>query len=116
MTEPQKEKKEKVTLHVDGTDYKTWLPDNFEKKPSYVRPDEYVPTAFIPGTIAKVYVKTGQKVRKGDKLVILEAMKMKNRVLAPLDGVVKDVLVKEGERVTKGQALLFLEKKKKKDE
>lgn len=111
MTEPQKEKKEKVTLHVDGTDYKTLLPDNYEKKEPYRRPDENVPVAFIPGTITKVYVKAGQKVRKGDKLVILEAMKMKNRVLAPLDGHVAEVLVKEGERVTKGQALVFIEQK-----
>jgi biotin carboxyl carrier protein len=111
MTESPKEKKEKVSFYVDGTEYKTWLPENYEKKRSYRRADEYVPTAFIPGTITKVYVKAGQKVRKGDKLVILEAMKMKNRVLAPLEGRVAEVLVNEGDRVTKGQALVFLEKK-----
>ena len=110
MKDPQKEKKEKVSLVIDGTEYKTWLPDNYPRRTSFLRSDDLVAAAFIPGVIGKVYVKPGQKVKKGDKLLILEAMKMKNRVLAAVDGRVAEVLVQEGERVTRGQPLLFLEK------
>ena len=111
MKEHHKDKKERVSLIIDGTEYKTYLPEENRKKPPWEKKNEDVPAAFIPGTITRVYVKVGQKVRKGDKLVILEAMKMKNRVLAPLDGVVTEVLVKEGEQVSRGQALVFLERK-----
>ncbi len=115
MKEQKKDKKEKQSFYVDGTEYKTYLPDGFEERIAYERPQENVVNAFIPGTVAKVYIKKGQKVRKGDKLLILEAMKMRNQLLAPLDGLVGEVLVKEGERVTKGQPVVFLEREGEKE-
>ncbi len=56
-------------------------------------------TAPMPGNIWKVMVKEGQAVKKGDVLVILEAMKMENEINASADGVVKQVLVTEGQAV-----------------
>lgn len=66
-------------------------------------------TAFIPGTIIDVKVKKGQEVKQGDVLVILDAMKMHNRLIAPSSGKVKEVKVKPGDRVSKGALLVSIE-------
>ncbi|MBN1990921.1 MAG: biotin/lipoyl-binding protein [Bacteroidales bacterium] len=66
-------------------------------------------TAFIPGTIVDVKVEVGQEVKQGDILVILDAMKMHNRIIAPVDSIVKEVNVKPGERVCKGFVMVVLE-------
>lgn len=65
-------------------------------------------TAPMPGTILKVNVTSGQTVSAGDTLVVLEAMKMENEVVAPADGVVGDVLVSANDRVQSGQLLLTI--------
>lgn len=66
-------------------------------------------TAFIPGTIVDVKVKAGQKVSQGEILVVLDAMKMHNRILAPVSSTVKEVNVKPGDRVPKGFVMIELD-------
>ncbi|MBE6927789.1 MAG: acetyl-CoA carboxylase biotin carboxyl carrier protein subunit [Ruminococcaceae bacterium] len=61
--------------------------------------------APMPGTILDVRVQNGQKVTKGTVLVILEAMKMENEILAPCDGTVSGVNVRKGDSV-ETQALI----------
>lgn len=61
--------------------------------------------APMPGTILDVRVQNGAKVKKGDVLVILEAMKMENEIQAPCDGTVTSVGVKKGDSV-ETQALI----------
>lgn len=61
--------------------------------------------APMPGTILDVRVQNGAKVKKGDVLVILEAMKMENEIQAPCDGTVTSVCVKKGDSV-ETQALI----------
>lgn len=65
-------------------------------------------TAPMPGTILKVNVTPGQSVSQGDTLVVLEAMKMENEVVAPSDGVVGEILVNANDRVDSGQLLLTI--------
>ena len=55
--------------------------------------------APMPGTILKVNVQNGQAVKKGDVLMILEAMKMENEIMAPCDGTVAGVAVAQGATV-----------------
>ncbi len=61
--------------------------------------------APMPGNILSVNVKDGDTVKKGDILMILEAMKMENEILAPVDGVVAAVSVTKGQTVETGALL-----------
>ena len=63
----------------------------------------------IPGRVVALKVRPGDKVRKGDVLLIIEAMKMENEIRAPRDGTVKELLVSEGSSVSTGQPLLVLD-------
>ncbi|MBQ7848860.1 MAG: acetyl-CoA carboxylase biotin carboxyl carrier protein subunit, partial [Clostridia bacterium] len=65
--------------------------------------------APMPGNIRDVKVAAGQTVKKGDVLVILEAMKMENEIMAPRDGKVAQVACTKGSTVNTGDALVVLE-------
>jgi pyruvate carboxylase len=62
--------------------------------------------ASIPGTILKVLVKDGDQVKKGQSLVVIEAMKMETNIVAANDGTIETVLVKEGQQVKTGELLI----------
>ena len=63
----------------------------------------------MPGKVVALKVSQGDKVKKGDVLLIIEAMKMENEIRAPRDGIVKEVFVSEGSPVSTGQPLLTLD-------
>ena len=63
----------------------------------------------MPGTIVSVNVSVGQNVKKGDVLVVLEAMKMENEIMAPRDAVVASVQVNKGDSVDSGTPLVSLQ-------
>ncbi len=62
--------------------------------------------APMPGLIIDLKIKTGDIVKAGDQLIILEAMKMENIIKSPGEGTVKNVKVKKGDSVEKGQVLV----------
>ena len=62
--------------------------------------------APMPGLVLKVFVNSGEEIKKGDNLFTLEAMKMENIIKAPADVTVKAVKIKPGDKVEKGQVLL----------
>jgi pyruvate carboxylase len=64
--------------------------------------------APMPGMVTEIAVSPGQVVKEGDKLVVLEAMKMLTTVSAPADGTVKSLLVSKGEQVDSGDLLIRL--------
>lgn len=66
--------------------------------------------AQMPGKITEIYVKEDSTVKKGDPILILEAMKMENVIKAQMDGRVKKVNVKVGQTVEKGVLLIDFEK------
>jgi biotin carboxyl carrier protein len=63
----------------------------------------------MPGTIVSIAVSAGQSVKSGDVLLVLEAMKMENEIMAPRDGVVAGVHVNKGDSVDSGKALVSLQ-------
>src|SRR5690606_16767859 len=62
--------------------------------------------ATMPGTVLKVLVEKGEKVQKGDHLVLTEAMKMETTVQAPFSGIVKDIFVQAGDAIQPGDLLI----------
>ena len=112
----KKQKKEEIeskskfkTLNIDGTLYRTNLISKFENRKKYIVPDAKKIISIIPGTIVKIFVKKGQKVRRGDNVMILEAMKMQNQIKSPRPGIIKSIEVSEGEKVAKGILMMELE-------
>jgi 3-methylcrotonyl-CoA carboxylase alpha subunit len=65
--------------------------------------------APMPGRVAAVRVVAGQRVAKGEELLVVEAMKMENALRAPRDGVVRAVRVSPGDAVTPGRPLVEIE-------
>lgn len=77
--------------------------------PAVARPAAAAPgnvAAPLPGTITSVKVKKGQKVKKGDVLLVMEAMKMANDITAEADGTIKNVCVSQGQSVNQGMTLI----------
>jgi biotin carboxyl carrier protein len=97
-----------IDFKYEEISYKTTLTKKFANRTPYTPPDSRKVVAFIPGTILKVHVKEGHKVKKGDVLLVLQAMKMDNHLLATRNGIVKKVYVKQGDLVPKQQLLIEL--------
>jgi biotin carboxyl carrier protein len=62
--------------------------------------------APMPGMVLSVNVSEGQEIKKGDSLLVLEAMKMENMLKATTDGIVKKIFSSKGDKVEKGQVLI----------
>ena len=65
--------------------------------------------APMPGKVVEIKIKKGSKIKKGDTLLILEAMKMEHQVLAPNNGKVSDILVSKNQQVENGEPLVILD-------
>ena len=102
-------KKRFQSLVVDGTRYKTILNDKYKERVKWDNPHKGKVFSEFPGTVVKVDVNVGDKVSKGDRLYIYEAMKMKNRAYAPIDGEVKKVKINESDVIRKGELLFVIE-------
>jgi biotin carboxyl carrier protein len=96
-------------FEVDDTKYETVLTNKFLTRKKYTPANPGKILAFIPGSIRNIFVTENQPVKKGDPLLILEAMKMKNELNSPIDGVVKKIHTKIDEKVAKLQLLIELE-------
>lgn len=100
---------ELIKIIIDDVAYETKATPKFSRRKLYTSIDPRKVFAFIPGIITQINVYEGQKVIKGQSLLVLEAMKMKNDVLCPIDGRVKSIHVKASQMVVKGQLLVELE-------
>ena len=88
------EKNNKKTEIVSGTEIKSPI----------------IGTAYLaPEPGAKKFVETGKKIKKGDTVMIVEAMKTMNHVPSPKDGVVKSINVEDGQPVEYGQTLVVID-------
>jgi biotin carboxyl carrier protein len=96
-------------LNIDTSLYQTRISKKFQNRKPYQPADPRIILSFIPGTVLEILVEPGQRVSKGDDLMILDAMKMQNRLKCSMDGIVKSVAVNKGDKVSKGTVLLVLE-------
>jgi len=103
------EQKITTSLVIDDTVYTTSLTTKYRKRKSYIKPNPDLILAFIPGIVRSIHIRKGHHVKEGDRLMILEAMKMKNSVIAHRDGKIKEINVKNGDMVLKNQKLLEFE-------
>ena len=104
-----KEKEQYKMLTVLGDSYKTTYTKKYENRKKWVKPNDKLITAFIPGTVSELFVKEGQEIKKEDKLLVLVAMKMNNTIVSPKNGKIKKVNVKAGDKVPKDFALIEID-------
>jgi biotin carboxyl carrier protein len=89
--------------------FETRVTRKFTLRKPYARQDPGVVKAVIPGVVSEILANVGTAVKQGDTVMILEAMKMLNRIMAPLHGTIKAIHVSPGDRVAKGQVLMEVE-------
>lgn len=97
------------TIIIDDDKYKTLLNKKYQNRKVWKVNDPSLIVSVIPGTVFKVLVSEGDKVEEGDKLLILEAMKMKNIITIPYSGIIKKIHVSEGQVIPKNQLMAELE-------
>ncbi|CAK7024112.1 acetyl-CoA carboxylase biotin carboxyl carrier protein subunit [Parabacteroides sp. APC149_11_2_Y6] len=108
----QKEKdNEYVDFVVTARKYKTLLTTKYKNRKVWHKPFIGDVISHLPGTIVKLEVKQGQEVEAGQLLLIHQAMKMFNRVVAPVAGVVTEVNVQEGDKIPKDHLMVKIEPK-----
>lgn len=106
--------KENKTFKIgfDGRSYEVGIKDRFDQLlhsmglDKISKPKVNEVKAPMPGLVLSIKVSENQEVKKGDAILILEAMKMENVIKSPVDGVIKQILVSDKQAVDKNQALV----------
>ncbi|MFX1284902.1 MAG: biotin/lipoyl-containing protein [Promethearchaeota archaeon] len=99
-------------IHLDGEDYE--ITRVSEKMDEFGEAEEDLGSLSspMPGRIVKLLVKLGDQVKKGQDLIIVEAMKMENKIAAPFDGTVIRIFFPEGDQIEANVPLIEIEEKK----
>lgn len=109
MEKKEKKEKELVDFVVTARKYQTTLTEKFKNRPVWHKPYMGDVVSHLPGTIMELEVKEGDHVEAGQLLLIHEAMKMLNRVVAPVPGVVTKVNVTIGEHIPKDHLMVRID-------
>jgi len=104
MSEPKKYDR----LALENGVYTTRLTAKYAARKPYEKKDPRLVKAAIPGVVAEIRTAAGSQVKQGDTLLVLEAMKMLNRIPSSLDSKVKAIHTTVGDKVVKGQVLIEL--------
>lgn len=106
----------KYRVKVNGKMYEVEL-EEIESNDAHMTPAVSTPTSseggqkvksLMQGVIVDVKVKTGQKVVKGQTLVILETMKMENEIVSPVDGTVTNIYVSKQDTVENQEVIMMI--------
>lgn len=100
---------ELIDFAVTARKYKTTLTKKYVNRKNWIAPVIGEVKAVLPGTVISLNVKEGDKVKKGELLLIHEAMKMQNRICAPISGTIQEIKVQPGERVAKDVVMVVIE-------
>ena len=95
-------------IHLDGADYELRKVSEFEEEFEETE-DEGSLSSPMPGRIVKLLVKPGSKIKKGQDLLVVEAMKMENKVISPFDGTVIEIFFSEGDQIEANVPLMEIE-------
>ncbi|MEJ6981675.1 acetyl-CoA carboxylase biotin carboxyl carrier protein subunit [Pedobacter sp. P351] len=104
-----------LVLKVNSKEYLVEISDQYDELLHKLGFDKAVSNhikelkAPMPGMVLNILVKEGDKIAKGDNLVILEAMKMENIMKSPSDGIVKEIKVMIGDKLEKSQVIMGFE-------
>lgn len=98
-----------VDFVVTARKYKTQVTAKFEKRIAWKKPYEGDVMSSLPGTVLQIEVEKGSAVKAGDLLLLHEAMKMQNRIVAPIDGFVSELNVKVGDKIGKNHLMMKIE-------
>lgn len=100
------EKKELKDLIIQGAVYKTTFTKKFENRVNWEAPNINMIHSFIPGTVIDIFVKPNEKVKEGQTIMLLEAMKMQNQIRMPFDGEIVKIHVKKDEVIPNRHLML----------
>lgn len=98
--------KEYKDLIIQGAVYKTTFTKKFENRVNWEAPNINLLYSFIPGTIIDIFVKPREKVKEGQTILLLEAMKMQNQIRMPFDGEIVRINVKKDEVIPNRHLML----------
>ena len=99
-------------IKINGNIYTLNLEDQYDQLLKQLGMDSLAVSKILqikapmPGLVLSVLVSDGDEVKKGDNLLVLEAMKMENMIKSPTDGIVKNIAIIKGEKVEKNQLLI----------
>ncbi len=105
-------KEKSFVISVNGNKYSLSVKDKFDELLQSLGLDSMASKkvneikAPMPGLVVEVKIAEGDTVKKGDAILVLEAMKMENNIKSPTDGVIKKIHVKKGMAVEKNQVLI----------
>jgi len=105
----EKKRNEYVDFGIMAGSYKTRLTKKFKTREVWQRPVSGEVLSNLPGTIIQVLVKEGQEVKEGDLILIHEAMKMFNRIVAPVSGKVAGINVMVGDKIGKNHLMVKID-------
>ena len=94
---------------VNSARYLTLTTTKFEKRKKWQRSDPNEIRSVIPGSVIDIFASAGQKLKAGEVILTLEAMKMYTRVEMPFDGVIKSINVEKGDRIPKDTVMVNIE-------
>ncbi|MCP4460856.1 MAG: biotin/lipoyl-binding protein [Cytophagales bacterium] len=105
-------KDDKITLNINGKDVEVSVKDHIALMLERLGIDNSEESTInevkapMPGVIMSIIVDEGQEIKKGDPLLILEAMKMENMIKSPTDGKVGPISIEKGQSVEKNETLI----------
>ena len=93
---------------VNSAKYMTLTTTKFDRRQKWQKADPKEVRSIIPGSVIEIFAVPGQKIKEGEVILTLEAMKMYTKVQMPFDGI-KSIDVAKGDRIPKNTVMITLE-------
>ena len=94
---------------VNSARYLTLTTKKFDKRIKWLKADPKEIRSIIPGSVIEIFAIPGQKLKEGEVILTLDAMKMYTKVEMPFDGVIKSINVAKGDRIPKNTVMISIE-------